>query len=155
MDVEELLGEVDFSQDTNFEEDDRKGEDFDLEESTLEETFEIVEEQEISLDTIVLKEDMLSETEKDIVYPYILIEGIETQEEFNFLNGLPCRADVLSAFTVVEGSLVPLMQFDFSLQVFLDLHFLGKYRISLQKSKDISVPIDIENPEQLITFIKL
>ncbi len=155
MDVEELLGEIDFSQDTNFEEDDWKEEDFDLEESTLEETFEIVNEQEISLDTIVLKEDMLSETEKDIVYPYILIEGIETQEEFNFLNGLPCRADVLPAFTVVEGSLVPLMQFDFSLQVFLDLHFLGKYRISLQKSKDISVPIDIENPEQLITFIKL
>lgn len=156
LNVQDLLEDVDFSQDMNFEDDDAEdGIDiFDLEEDSAEELEEEASD-EIPLDSIILKEDMFSETDNHVTFPYILIEGIETQEEFSFLNGLSSDSDTIPAYTIVEDSLVPLMQFDFSLQIFLNLHFMGNYKVTLRKSADTSVPIDIENPEQLVKFIKL
>lgn len=159
LNLDELLGLVDFSQDPSFEEDDVVSEVheedlFDLEEDEQDGNSNS-ESDGIILETIILNEKPLSETEKSVQYPYILIEGLKTQEEFAFLRGLVEQSDSIPAYTKVEGNLVFLMDFDFSLQVFLDLHFLGNYSIVLWKSADVSVDIDIENPEQLVKFIKL
>lgn len=160
LDVDNLLELINIEEAENFNQDDCGMYEDDTEElfNLNDDDDEITclqEEFQIKLDELELGEKEFLKTEQDIVFPYILIEGIESQEEFMFFRTMKHADATIPAYALVEGVMCRFMDFDLTLDSLLNLQFISDYKVSLFKSKDVVVPIHLNDPEQLLNFIKL
>lgn len=88
-------------------------------------------------------------------YPCVIMSGVHSQEEYDFFNQAGHRDNTIPGYVEIDGVFVKMMDFDFSIDTLLKLKFLGNYTLTLYRSEDDSVPIDLENPYFLMKFIKL
>lgn len=160
MDVADLMALVDLEagkgleEEVNSLEEISEGEfnpdDFDLEDTFDDEDEEVL--QEVNIGSAYF-ETFAGPKE----FPYLLVRGINTEEEFKFYQNMTVLESEVSVpvYTEVEGVPVQVMTTDLSLQFFLNLHFIADYDVFLWTSETESIRIDLNNPNQLIKFIKL
>lgn len=108
---------------------------------------------------ILLEELDLNNTDETeqtpLSYPCVIMSGIHSQEEYDFFNQAEHRDNTIPGYVEIDGVFVKMMDFDFSIDTLLKLKFLGDYKLTLYRSEDDSVQIDLGNPDFLTRFIKL
>lgn len=90
-------------------------------------------------------------------YPCVIIDGIETENEFlHFRNRRVDDPDVcVPMFFECEGEMVRLGMFPLTLDFLLTIRGIGGYRITLQTDGNTQKAIDLDDAETLCKFIKL
>ena len=90
-------------------------------------------------------------------YPAILVDGIDTEEEFLFFrNQKPdfCQDKILPLYCTVEGELVLVGSLAFNLQTLLDLGYVSQYyKVFLLEKEGQRKEIDVRNPDILVKYI--
>lgn len=107
---------------------------------------------------IVLDECTIGETghSSALVYPCILIDGVTTEEEINFFRERPFNTNTsLPLFCIVSDTVISLGALELTLFNLLDLRSIYSYNVTLCKSAENRVVLDLNDPNTLIKFIKL
>ena len=100
--------------------------------------------------------EYLSKMSEQLEYPCAVIEGVTTEEEFAFLRNHKNDLSVsIPLFCSVDGLMCRVGLLELSLDRFLTLRSISDYKISIYRSENDCVPIDLNDPENLINFIKL
>lgn len=93
---------------------------------------------------------------ENVQYPCIFIDGITTEEEVQFFRSKERDVNTsLPMYCMIEGIPLSLGRLELSLDSLLELRSLFDYKITLYRSINDKVPIDLNDAQQLIKFIKL
>lgn len=110
---------------------------------------EVVSLQEV--DTFVPKK-----SGEALLYPSVIIQGITTEEEvLYFHNKFSDSSRSVPLFIFFEGVYKRIGSFELSLDNLLVIRSVAKYQLKLMISEAKEVNIDLDNPEALLSFIKI
>ena len=163
MEFQDIFALVNLDSDTDFASDDETSQKeasqkpeaidpnmFDLEDDSLNGP------DEEELQEVNLNRAFFEESAENLEFPHLFIKGISTEEELKFYRARTVDGQhSIPVYTEVEGIPIKVMNTDLSLQFFLNLHFVSDYEVTLQRSEGDSIPIDLNDPQQLTKFIKL
>lgn len=92
-------------------------------------------------------------------YPCLVIDGITTENEYIFFNQRTVKEEdkelCLPLYFNCEDSMVKITDLPMTLDSLLMLRNIGDYTLSLHRGDDDIVPIDLNDSNTLIKFIKL
>lgn len=92
----------------------------------------------------------------DLVYPFIEIQGIDSQEEIKYLNRISKDLDnSLPLYMAFQGSMQRIGKIQLSVNFLINILSISDYRIILHKDANTKAVIPIDTPEELEQFIKL
>lgn len=99
------------------------------------------------------------ETENNLTYPCAVIMGITTTHEIEFLKNHSCDMNVsLPLYIDYEGLTLLLGKIELTMDYMLLLRCLdvaNRYTLSIHKSKEDIVSIDLSDPATLMKFIRI
>lgn len=101
--------------------------------------------------------DSLNDNLDPVQYPCVIVDGVTTENEFFFFRDrtIDNPEICLPMYFECEGELVQLGQFPLCLEYLLTLRSIGDYKVTLCKSEQDRTPIDLNDPNVLMKFIKL
>ena len=93
---------------------------------------------------------------KDIKYPCLFIDGITSEEELRFFKESSKGSDAsLPLYCNVENIPLEVGSMELELHALLALKGIFDYKLALYKSADQRIPLDLNDPNVLIKFIRL
>lgn len=91
-----------------------------------------------------------------VEYPCVFIEGVNTEEEIAYFRSHEYLEDAsVPLYTLVEGIPLEIGRIDLTLQSLLTLRSIYAYGLTLFRSRDDSVTIDLNDANVLSKFIRL
>lgn len=111
------------------------------------------------LDETISSKTSSEETPNPLEYPCAVISGITTTHEVEFLKNHVCDAEVsLPLYIDYDGLVMLLGKIELTLDYMLLLKCMNiadKYSLSIHKSKDTIVSVDLNDPLTLMKFIRI
>lgn len=101
--------------------------------------------------------DLEVKRETDVIYPSVLIDSIESEEEFRFFHnrGFGREEQAIPLYCYVDDNLTLVGKFELSVDSLLAVRAISDYDVYLMLSKDKHKQIDLDNPETMLKFVKL
>ena len=91
-----------------------------------------------------------------MVYPCVLLGGITSNEEIEFFRNRKTDEDVsVTAYCMVDGEPINLGQIELTLNGLLFLRSIFPYEVQLCISEEKFVKIDLNDPKDLMRYIRL
>jgi hypothetical protein len=91
-----------------------------------------------------------------VIYPHVLIRGISTEEEvIYFHNKFSNPEKSLPLYLQFENSYKCIGNFELTLNNLLIIRCIDNYLLSIVVEEDKEIPINLDEPEQLLKFITL
>lgn len=109
-------------------------------------------------DYIELQEvdDFIADDRNNVVFPHVLIEGINTEEEVNYFHKKFCDKDKsLPLYIKFDTMYRCIGNFELTLDNLLVIRSISDYKIALIVAEDKVLPVDLNDPASLIKFITL
>lgn len=112
-------------------------------------------ENEVKLDSVDTIGEVAQSISDRMEYPCLLIKGVESQEEVLFIRCHSQGATVLPIYVDFNGYLKRIGYFALTLGNLLILHSIGDYELTLYKSEDNVVKIDLNDPNTIEKFCSI
>lgn len=101
-------------------------------------------------------DDFIEVKHNSVKYPHVLIEGIETEEEVIYFNKkFNEKEKSLPLYLQFEGIYKCIGTFELTLDNLIVVRSIANYKLTLMTDENNSVPIDLNNPLNLMKFITL
>lgn len=101
-------------------------------------------------------EDFSDQLMEQLSYPCLFLDGVETEEEVMFFKARSVESDAaLPLYCRVDNIPLSLGTFELELHSLLTLRGIFDYKLTLYKSANNKVVLDLNNPEVLMKFIRL
>lgn len=110
------------------------------------------------MDTIELQEvdDFIGKPKLDLQYPYVMIEGVTTEEEREyFLTKFTDKNKSLPLYLKIEDRLIKTGSLELSVDSLLVVRSLDDYNVTLVIDESTSKQIDLNTPETFLNFLTL
>lgn len=92
----------------------------------------------------------------DLKFPCLYLKGLETEEELNYFRNKHWEEDSLvPLYCELEGTSFFITDINLDATALLLLHEMGNYQLSLFKNDSVRIPINLDEPSDIIKFIKL
>lgn len=91
-----------------------------------------------------------------VEYPCAFLGGVTTEEELQFFRSKDAdESTSIKLYTSVEGIPLEIGRLELTLNSLLALRSIYDYSLVIKRAKDDEVTVNLNNPEELIKFIKL
>lgn len=98
-------------------------------------------------------EEMVGEL---LEYPCVFLYGVTSEEELTFFRKRKVSSEVsVKMYTSVDGTPLDLGFLELTLDSLLAIRSIFDYKLTLCRAKGKVTEIDLDNPEELIKFIRL
>lgn len=95
---------------------------------------------------------------EQMIYPCVVVDGVSTSAEVKMLQqpvAQAAEAVAVPLYIRIEKTPVQVGRFPLTLDRLLLMKFLGGYILTLYGEDASQIKLDLENPEQLVKFIRI
>lgn len=109
----------------------------------------------VDLESVDLNKEIAEKINAEVEYPYVRIDGIESEEEFMFFRNRNFgRVGEIPLYCLVDGTLVRIGTFQLSVDSLLAVRNIADYKLTIVVGPEKEKPIDLNDPETIIKFIE-